>query len=137
MLSLKFIFLLSHFWYSCKDCRYSSLQQDQNSSAKCWIHETLETIFDSMVNIFTGDNGCELFGSLRNAADHGLEFKIPFTPLIKFQNDDKMALAKKFCSLKPHLSLSWIWNSLCKFYSQRNNFEHFGRCWWYQNYIDL
>ena len=36
-----------------------------------------------------------------------------------------------------HLSLSWIWNSLCKFYSQCNNFEHFGRCWWYQNYIDL
>ena len=36
-LILKFLFLPSHIWSSCKDCRYSFFQQDQNLLAICWI----------------------------------------------------------------------------------------------------
>ena len=34
---LKFLLLPSHVWCSCKDCRYSFFQRDQNSLAMCWI----------------------------------------------------------------------------------------------------
>ena len=36
-LILKFLFLPSHFWHSCRDCRYSFFQQDKSSLAMSWI----------------------------------------------------------------------------------------------------
>ena len=124
MSTLKFFFMLSHFWLFCKDCRYSFLQQVQNSLAICWIHYQcllkyssgllsspggVESVYDSMVNVFIGDHGCKLVGSLRNSAVSGQKFKMWFTSVIRverfiikhspwvFKSSAKMALAKWIC----------------------------------------
>ena len=96
-LILKFLFLPSHIWSSCKDCRYSFFQWDQNLLAICWLHHqhfllyisglknssgSGETTFDFMVRIFTGGKGCRLVGSLTTSMVRGLEFKMPSTSVI-------------------------------------------------------
>ena len=122
---LKFFLLSSHFWRSCKDCRYSFFQRDQNSLAMCWMraqHFILyisglenspsggETNFDFMVRIFTCDKGCRLVASLRTSTVRSLKFKMPSTSVITvnkgslsrhslcvFKSDPGMALAEQIC----------------------------------------
>ena len=72
---LKFLLLPSHFWHSCKDCRYSFFPRDKNSLAMSWIcwKSFLQHIwglekspgggkntFDFMVRMFTGANAADL-----------------------------------------------------------------------------
>ena len=122
---LKFLLLSSHFWRSCKDCRYSFFQRDQNSLAMCWIRPQRfllyisglenspgggKTNFDFMVRIFTGDKGCKLVVSLRTSTVRTLEFKMPSTYVITvnkdslsrhslcvFKSDPRMAVAEQIC----------------------------------------
>ena len=122
---LKFFLLPSHFWCSCKDCRYYFFQRDQNALAMCWIRRqrfilyisglenfpgSAETTFYFMVRMLTGDKGCRLVGSIRTSTVRGLGFKMPSTSVIVFnkdslpkyspcvfQSDPRMALAERIC----------------------------------------